>query len=201
MQPVKPLIIVEIVIIILSMILVLLSLIFLDRFYKERSQPLQIKTDLSEPWTTLEQPLPISPSIASKDIFSQENVRFFLMSFFYAVHQENIEKILGYYSEQVDYFTSGNVKHKDILLDKKNYFKKWKRPVNKIDSYISIVDTNVDKEKLVIFNIDFSAYDASKSSVKKLKASNKFWLRDEGGQLRIFREQQERVFDETKTKH
>ncbi len=92
------------------------------------------------------------------EAFTQQVAENFVRKYISTVSSGNIEEIIGYYGEQVDYFKVGTVDKDFILRDKANYFRRWPTVINKLNSDIRVESGDKDTIKIAKFTIQFTLY-------------------------------------------
>lgn len=129
----------------------------------------------------------------AKQLFSEDSIHSFLNFYFKKTEQTDINGIVSFYDNNVEYYDRGWVDKEYIRKDKGYYFRRWKTVENIIVGEIDIIDTEVKNEKLVGFYTQFFVQNLNYEKGKKQSsgiAKNYFWLKAIDGQLLIFRERQ-----------
>ncbi len=70
--------------------------------------------------------------------------------------KQDIEALMAFYAEQIDYYTWGPVDNKVIEQEKKDYFSRWPLVEQGLLGEIDIIDTDNAEEKRVIYLLNFT---------------------------------------------
>lgn len=124
----------------------------------------------------------------SEDPFVKQAVNDFIANYLRDSSGENLDALLNYYDERVNYYAKGWVDKKFIYGDKNAYFKRWPHRTYELVSDIKISDSNKGSSKVVQFTYDFHVWNDNKSI--KGQAENTFKLRFDNDMWRITDEKQ-----------
>jgi hypothetical protein len=131
------------------------------------------------------QPKPVSPYPTT---ISRTEMAQFVHQCIDAAQSKDIERSLGCYGEQVDYYSKGIVNKDFIRKDKGYYFKNWDRISSSIDGGIVLIVIDQPDLRIAKFNSRFQVENA-KSKVSG-RAENIWKIQKVGNELKIVDEKQ-----------
>lgn len=123
----------------------------------------------------------------------QHEVETLIGRYFAAIEQANVEELLTFYSEWVDYYSWGLVRKSAIREDKRNFFARWPKMHYTLAGSVELFDTDKKNEKHVIFDLTFNAQNPNPEDGKRTsmgKAKQEWRLRREPDGLKIVFERQ-----------
>ncbi len=123
----------------------------------------------------------------------QAEVETLIGRYFAANEQANVELLLTFYTEWVDYYNWGSVRQSAIRDDKRAFFNRWPQVRYALAGPVELFDTNKSNEKHVIFDITFIAYNPDHEDGMRTssgKAKQEWRLRREPDGLKIVFEKQ-----------
>jgi hypothetical protein len=124
----------------------------------------------------------------SDDPSVKQAINDFVRNYLRDISNENLDALLTYYNDRVNYYAKGWVNKKFIYGDKKAYFKRWPHRTYELVSDIKISDSNEDSSKTVQFTYDFHVWNDNKTI--RGQAENTFKLRFDNDMWRITDEKQ-----------
>ncbi|MEW6418073.1 MAG: hypothetical protein AB1480_08130 [Nitrospirota bacterium] len=125
----------------------------------------------------------------SDDRLVKQTINDFVSNYLRDSSGENLDALLTYYDERVNYYAKGWVNKKFIYSDKKAYFKRWPHRTYDLVSDIKISDSNESSSsKVVQFTYDFHVWNDNKTI--KGQAENTFKLRSNNDAWHITDEKQ-----------
>lgn len=124
---------------------------------------------------------------------TEESVHAFILDYFAATSRGDLDQLLNYYGELVDYHDWGRVNQDAIRKDKQEFFTRWPVVENNLLTVIDVLKTESEQEKIIRFISQFQAYAPTKEAATKQsqgKAKNTWRLRSEPDGLKIIVEKQ-----------
>ncbi len=123
----------------------------------------------------------------------QQEVEDFIGRYFAAIEQADIELLLSFYAEQVEYYRWGLVRKTAIRDDKREYFKRWPNVRYTLAGAVELPDSHTKNQTPVIFYLTFNAQNPNHEGDKRVsigKAKQEWHLRREPSGLKIVFENQ-----------
>jgi len=124
----------------------------------------------------------------------QREVETLIGRYFASIEQADIELLLTFYSEWVDYYSWGSVRKSAIRDDKQGFFARWPKVRYTLASPVELFDTDKRNEKHIVFNLVYNAQNPNpKKDDKRIsfgKARQEWRVRREPGGLKIIFERQ-----------
>lgn len=124
---------------------------------------------------------------------SETEVKHFIDNYFAAAARGDVEAMLAYYGDLVDYHDWGVVNQDAIRKDKEEFFFRWPVVDNQLLTVIDVLKTESEQEKIVRFISQFEAYFPDRENAIKHsqgKAKNTWRLRSDPDGLKIIVEKQ-----------
>lgn len=147
--------------------------------------------------------IPDTPSAASSPAQTQQGhvnpdseLLAFADNFCRVVGTRNVNLILSYYDDRVDYYAKGFVGKSFIRKDKESYFKHWTTVISKIDGKPKILEGPDTNTRIIQFRSDFLVENEKKTVTGK--ANNALTLRRVDGRWKIVGEKQQTLYSDKK---
>ncbi len=129
----------------------------------------------------------------SSPTIQQAEVEILIGRYFAANSEADIDKLIDFYSEWVDYYGWGLVRKTAIGDDKRSFFARWPKVRYTLAGSVELFDTEKSNEKHVIFDLTFNARNPNHEDgvrVSTGKAKQEWRLRREPEGLKIVFERQ-----------
>jgi len=119
---------------------------------------------------------------------SNAEVTGFIETYLAATEMKDVQRVLSYYADQVDYYAKGSVSKDYIRKDKIYYFRNWDRISCLVDGDIHLIDTGRDDIKIA----EFKSYFAVENSRRSItgRAENTLKVQRINNRLQIIDEKQ-----------
>lgn len=124
-----------------------------------------------------------APPSSSRSLPSPNDVRVVVQGLLDANNRRNVDDILFYYAEDVDFFGAGVVGQGFIRKDKRDYFKRWSQVRSRVMGDLDIRFEGA--EAVAHFKTAFEVYSDSRGHGISGEASNTWRMREIGGRLRV----------------
>jgi hypothetical protein len=127
----------------------------------------------------------VTPALRS---ISNAEVTGFIETYLAATEMKDVQRVLSYYADQVDYYAKGSVSKDYIRKDKIYYFRNWDRISCLVDGDIHLIDTGRDDIKIA----EFKSYFAVENSRRSItgRAENTLKVQRINNRLQIIDEKQ-----------
>jgi hypothetical protein len=142
----------------------------------------------SPPKSAVEE-VPHRGAISRGDLITNEQVTGFIETYLAATEMKDVNRVLSYYADEVDYYSKGVVNKDYIRRDKLYYFRNWDRITCLVDGEIQLSDTDRDDIKIAEFKSYYSVENSRKSITGR--AENTLTLQRINNRLQIIDEKQE----------
>jgi hypothetical protein len=126
---------------------------------------------------------------ANQAHFTEKKIRDFIQRVLSASNQGDVDTILNYYAQKVNYYKYGWVDKEFVQKDMLNFFNKWPSRKYTFQSDVKILSTSQLNEKVIKFRVDFFVHNPYKEKWPKIisgKTEATWKLRSIGIELQIF---------------